>query len=117
MNSFKTPKDKLVCILNCCKVIYNMINASEGKPTGADDFFPILIYIVIRSNPKDLHTNIEFISNFRNPNKMGSEAGYYFTHLISAVAFLKDLNHSKLTGITKEEYQKYFDYLNLSYFF
>ena len=27
INSFKAPRDKLVCIFNCCKVVYSTLNA------------------------------------------------------------------------------------------
>jgi Vacuolar sorting protein 9 (VPS9) domain len=52
MNLYKAPRDKLVCILNCCKVINNLlVNASfssgQNEP-GADEFLPVLIYVTIK---------------------------------------------------------------------
>lgn len=49
---YKAPRDKLVCVLNCCKVINNLLlNASiasnENTP-GADEFLPVLIYVTIK---------------------------------------------------------------------
>ena len=49
---YKAPRDKLVCILNCCKVISNLLlNASiasnENLP-GADEFLHVLIYVTIK---------------------------------------------------------------------
>ncbi len=52
INTYKAPRDKLVCILNCCRVINNLLLnvslATNDNPSGADDFLPILIYIVIK---------------------------------------------------------------------
>lgn len=52
INTYKAPHDKLVCILNCCRVINNLLLnvslATNDNPPGADDFLPILIYIVIK---------------------------------------------------------------------
>lgn len=52
MGGYKAPRDKLVCILNCCRVInnllLNMAMAAQGNPPGADDFLPVLIYVVIK---------------------------------------------------------------------
>ena len=52
INAFKAPREKLLCILNCCKVISNLIlNASiaaNENPPGADEFLPVLIYVTIK---------------------------------------------------------------------
>jgi Rab5 GDP/GTP exchange factor len=52
MNLYKAPRDKLACILNCCKVINNLLlNASvisNDNPPGADEFLPVLIYVTIK---------------------------------------------------------------------
>ena len=54
INRYKAPRDKLVCILNCCKVISNLLlNASIAAkeiPPGADEFLPVLIYVTINVN-------------------------------------------------------------------
>lgn len=52
INMYKAPRDKLVCILNCCKVIGNLLLnaslASKENPPGADEFLPVLIYVTIK---------------------------------------------------------------------
>jgi len=107
INSYKSPRDKLVCILNCCKVIYNLLNTIENKsPAGADEFLPILIYTVLRANPPTTLANIRYIQNFRNPEKMKyGETGYYFTHLVSAVTFLQNLDKANLS-IDPDEFER-----------
>jgi hypothetical protein len=98
----------MVCILNSCKIIYSILNkaSSEGHAAGADEFLPLLIYVVLKSNPPQMHSNIQFISRFRNPSKMITEAGYYFTHVESAIDFIENLDASKLT-IDPEEFERY----------
>eukprot|EP00941_MAST-03F_sp_MAST-3F-sp1_P000874 g874.t1 len=45
MNNYKSPGDKLICIVNCCKVINGLL--AEASPNaGADEFLPALIYVV-----------------------------------------------------------------------
>eukprot|EP01119_Soliformovum_irregulare_P026248 TRINITY_DN9979_c0_g1_i1.p1 TRINITY_DN9979_c0_g1~~TRINITY_DN9979_c0_g1_i1.p1 ORF type:complete len:587 (-),score=159.24 TRINITY_DN9979_c0_g1_i1:6-1547(-) len=106
INGYKTPRDKLVCVLNCCKVIYNLLNKVNPEASfGADDFLPVLIYVILRANPQFLHTNIQYINSFRNPDKMMTEAGYYFTHLVSAVTFIQNLDASVLS-IEPEEFNQ-----------
>eukprot|EP00658_Telonema_sp_P-2_P031377 TRINITY_DN2348_c0_g1_i2.p1 TRINITY_DN2348_c0_g1~~TRINITY_DN2348_c0_g1_i2.p1 ORF type:complete len:488 (+),score=119.52 TRINITY_DN2348_c0_g1_i2:88-1551(+) len=95
---YKAPRDKMVCILNCCKVISNLLtHAREGQPYGADEFLPLLIYIVLKANPDDLHSNMQYITNYRHPSRMASEPGYFFTQLVSAVHFLENVQSSSLS--------------------
>ena len=36
-------------------------------PTGADDFLPVLIYLVLKTKPINPISNIEFIKKYRSP--------------------------------------------------
>ena len=107
MNDFKAPRDKLICILNCCKIIFNLLDhrSKDNKPAGADEFLPILIYTILIANLPNLHSNIQYIQRFRNPSKMSSEAGYYFTNVVCAREFIENLDSSKLT-ITEEDFER-----------
>ena len=51
--------------------------------TGADDFLPVLIYVVIHANPPQLASNLEYIQRFRMHSRMVSESAYFFTQLVS----------------------------------
>lgn len=80
MDSQKTPSDKLTCILNCCKVIIctafsfyeallfiifffltTVLLTSGDSQAGADDFLPHLIYVLMKANPKNLASNMEYV--------------------------------------------------------
>lgn len=52
---------------------------------GADDFLPVLIYVVIHANPPQLASNLEYIQRFRMGSRMVSESAYFFTQLVSAL--------------------------------
>ncbi|MED6167246.1 Vacuolar protein sorting-associated protein 9A [Stylosanthes scabra] len=101
INGFKSPREKLLCIMNCCRVINNLLlNATISEnhvPAGADDFLPVLIYVTIKANPPQLHSNLKFIQLYRWQAKLVSEAAYYFTNLVSAMAFIVDLNATSLS--------------------
>jgi len=105
VNHYKAPRDKLICILNCCKVIFGLIRHLR-KEEGADTFVPILIYVVLKANPPHLLSNVEFINRFRNPAKLQSEAGYYLSSLMGAVSFIETMDHTSLSNITQEEFEK-----------
>ncbi|RDY00378.1 Vacuolar protein sorting-associated protein 9A, partial [Mucuna pruriens] len=64
INGFKAPHEKLLSIMNCCRVINNLLlNAamSEHVPAGADDFLPVLIYVTIKaSSPRTLGSTLHY---------------------------------------------------------
>lgn len=104
INNFKSPRDKVICILNCCTVIYGLLNNTEDE-VGADKFLPVLIYVVIKACPARLVSNIQYILRFRSQERMQGEAGYYVTHLQGAVAFIESMDASCLS-IGQEEFDK-----------
>ncbi len=52
---------------------------------GADDFLPVLIYVVIHANPPQLVSNLLYIERFRMHSRMQSESAYFFTQLVCVV--------------------------------
>ena len=101
LNKYKAPRDKVVCVLNCCKVLYSLLKRQGGEK-GADVFLPILIYVVIKANPPQLYLNCQYIERFRGADRLRAEASYYFTHLQGAIAFIEQMDHNTLS-ITEEE--------------
>ncbi|EJU03773.1 hypothetical protein DACRYDRAFT_21223 [Dacryopinax primogenitus] len=104
INHYKAPRDKLICILNCCKVIFGLIR-HLNREEGADAFIPILIYVVLQANPDHLLSNVEYISRFRSATKLQSEAGYYLSSLMGAVSFIETMDHTSLSNISQEEFE------------
>ncbi|KAK4285046.1 hypothetical protein QN277_001792 [Acacia crassicarpa] len=101
INTFKAPREKLSSIMNCCRVINNLLlNAAMTEnhvPAGADEFLPVLIYVTIKANPPQLQSNLKFIQLYRRQAKLISEPEYYFTNLVSAKSFILDLNDKSLS--------------------
>ncbi|KTW28579.1 hypothetical protein T552_01840 [Pneumocystis carinii B80] len=104
INSYRSPRDKIFCILNCSKVIFGLLRYAKIEES-ADKFIPTLILIILKTNPEHLISNIQYISRFRNPDKLSGESEYYFSSLIAAVAFIENLDKSSLT-ISNEEFEK-----------
>jgi len=91
MDTYKAPRDKMICVLNCCKIINKMLQSSTDKAVGADEFFPLLVYITLAAQPPKLWSNLQFIGRFRNPVKLQGEPGYYFTTLSGVVEFTQTM--------------------------
>lgn len=108
INSYKTPRDKMICISNCCKLVINILSTYYPREQiSADIFLPVIIYLVMKANPPHLHSNLKYISEYRNPDKMLSESAYYLTNLQSSALFWRTADHNSFS-ISKEEFDEWF---------
>ncbi len=97
IKGYRAPRDKVICVLNCCKVIVGLLKSSKSADTSADSFVPLLIYVVLQAHPEHLVSNIQYILRFRNQDKLGGEAGYYLSSLSGAIQFIETLDRTSLT--------------------
>jgi hypothetical protein len=104
IKTYRAPRDKVICVLNSCKVIFGLLRHSKSD-MSADAFMPLLIYVVLQANPEHLVSNVQYILRFRNSEKLGGEAGYYLSSLMGAVQFIESMDRSSLT-ITDEEFEQ-----------
>lgn len=104
INTYRAPRDKVICVLNCCKVIFGYLKNAKGDQS-ADAFVPLLIYTVLRARPEHLVSNVQYIWRFRNQDKLGGEAGYYMSSLMGVITFIENLDRTILT-ISDEEFER-----------
>ncbi|KAM5463029.1 hypothetical protein MauCBS54593_007688 [Microsporum audouinii] len=105
IKGYRAPRDKVICILNCCKVIFGLLRHAKNSDTSADSFIPLLIYVVLRANPEHLVSNVQYILRFRNQDKLSGEAGYYLSSLSGAIQFIESLDRTSLT-VSDEEFER-----------
>ncbi|KAK3076023.1 hypothetical protein LTR53_000200 [Teratosphaeriaceae sp. CCFEE 6253] len=105
INSYRAPRDKVICVLNCCKVIFGFLKSAKADQS-ADAFVPLLIYTVLRARPEHLVSNVQYIWRFRNQEKLGGEAGYYMSSLMGVVTFIENVDRTNLT-ISDEEFERH----------
>ncbi|RKF81761.1 Vacuolar protein sorting-associated protein 9a [Golovinomyces cichoracearum] len=104
IKTYRAPRDKIICVLNCSKVIFGLLKHSKSD-SSADSFMPLLIYVVLQANPEHLVSNVQYILRFRNQEKLVGEAGYYLSSLLGAVHFIENLDRTTLS-ISDEEFEK-----------
>ncbi|CBJ32067.1 conserved unknown protein [Ectocarpus siliculosus] len=78
----------------------------ERDPAGtADDFLPVLIYVVLRARVPRLHSMCEYVQAFHSPVALMSRPGYCFVALRSAVEFLMTLNGAAV-GMSEQDFRR-----------
>ncbi|CDK28649.1 unnamed protein product [Kuraishia capsulata CBS 1993] len=100
INNYRSPRDKTICILNCCKVIFGLIRQQQKQhhiEENADSFVPLLIYVILQSMPSHLPSNLSYIERFRNEEFLVGETSYYVSSLQVACNFIATVNKSLLT--------------------
>ncbi|XP_036371202.1 GTPase-activating protein and VPS9 domain-containing protein 1 isoform X3 [Octopus sinensis] len=92
INAYKTPKDKVQCVYRCSLCIMNLLSmANDRKVPAADDFFPVLIYVIIKANPPCLLSTIQYVNSFYGERVTGEEQ-YWWMQFFSAVKFIKTMD-------------------------
>uniref|UniRef100_A0A671EY62 GTPase activating protein and VPS9 domains 1 n=1 Tax=Rhinolophus ferrumequinum TaxID=59479 RepID=A0A671EY62_RHIFE len=95
ISAYKTPRDKVQCILRMCSTIMNLLSlANEDSVPGADDFVPVLVFVLIKANPPCLLSTVQYISSFYASCLSGEES-YWWMQFTAAVEFIKTIDDRK----------------------
>ncbi|KFQ37596.1 Ras and Rab interactor 3, partial [Mesitornis unicolor] len=96
MHKAYSPEKKIATLLKSCKLIYDsMAHGNPGKPYGADDFLPVLMYVLARSNLTEVLLNVEYMMELMDPALQLGEGSYYLTTTYGALEHIK--NYDKIT--------------------
>ncbi|XP_049755443.1 ras and Rab interactor 3 [Elephas maximus indicus] len=96
MHKAYSPEKKIAILLKTCKLIYDsMALGNPGKPYGADDFLPVLMYVLARSNLTEMLLDVEYMMELMDPALQLGEGSYYLTTTYGALEHIK--NYDKIT--------------------
>lgn len=102
INNYRAPRDKIICILNCCKIIFSFLKVSNHE-TNADAFVPLLILILIKAKTPNLVSNIHYIESYRGEEWLSyGETSYYLSSLQGAINFINTISVESLSIDEKE---------------
>ena len=107
MTEAKSVFDKLECIRDAHTNMNNTIKFSSGKndDAGQDELTPIFQYLVIKAQPKRIHSDINYIKTFLGDSSLRGEEGFLVTQMESATSFIMSIDHEHLK-MSKEDYEK-----------
>ncbi|NXQ57590.1 RIN3 protein, partial [Anthoscopus minutus] len=96
MHKTYSPEKKIGILLKTCKLIYDsMAQGNPGKPYGADDFLPVLMYVLARSNLTEVLLNVEYMMELMDPALQLGEGSYYLTTTYGVLEHIR--NYDKIT--------------------
>ena len=97
INEYRAPRDKIICVLNACKVIFSLLKVNRTE-TNADEFIPLLILVILRAKTPNFISNIRYISRFRGSDWLNhGETSYYLSTIEAAVNFIHEIKFEDLT--------------------
>ena len=114
INEAKSVFDKLDCIQNAYVIMNNTVKFISGKNenAGQDEFTPLFQYILIKSQPERLDSNINYIKCFISDADLMGQNGFYFSQMESAKTFIENIKASDLKMDEKEFNEKREKYQN-----
>ena len=81
-------------MLRCSQTIMNLLSlANERSVPAADDFMPVLIFVLIKANPPCLLSTIQYVESFYS-NRLHGEEQYWWMQFSSAVEFIKTMDYN-----------------------
>ena len=108
----KSPKKKYQVVIEIFQTILKLKKFNDENDISADENIEILIYIFIKIQPKQIHTNIEYMKLFIGDKDV------QLVHLTSVCKLLKEFSYNHLIGIDENEYrqrcQKVLDEININ---
>ena len=98
LNEAKSVFDKLDCIQNAYVIMNNTVKFISGKNEncGQDELTPLFQYILIKSQPERLSTNVNYIKFFLSEEEIMGKNGFFCSQIESACNFILNMKGSDL---------------------
>ncbi|KAM9769979.1 LOW QUALITY PROTEIN: ras and Rab interactor 2-like, partial [Menidia menidia] len=103
MRKMYSPEKKVSLLLRVCKLIYTIMQDNSGRMYGADDFLPMLTYVLAQCDMPELDTDIEYMMELLDPSLLQGEGGYYLTSAYGAMALIKNFQEEQAARVLSSE--------------
>ena len=105
INDKLTPVDKIKSFGKAMEILQNSINFSSGKEElGVDDVVKPLVYIMIKSKPKNISSNYQYCELFLNSELGKKQYGVILTQIGLTMNIIKNMKYNDLIDVTEKQF-------------
>ncbi|XP_037554171.1 ras and Rab interactor 2, partial [Nematolebias whitei] len=97
------PEKKVTTLLRICKLIYTIMEDNSGRLYGADEFLPMLTYVLAQCDMPQLDNEILYMMELLDPSLLHGEGGYYLTSAYGAMSLIKNFQETRATRVLSSE--------------
>ncbi|XP_049456577.1 ras and Rab interactor 2-like [Epinephelus fuscoguttatus] len=103
MSKLYSPEKKVTMLLRVCKLIYTIMEDNSGRLYGADDFLPMLTYVLAQCDMPQLDNEILYMMELLDPSLLHGEGGYYLTSAYGAMSLIKNFQEEQAARVLSSE--------------
>ncbi|KAM9808798.1 ras and Rab interactor 2-like isoform 1-T1 [Syngnathus typhle] len=94
-----SPEKKVTMLLRVCKLIYTIMEDNSGRLYGADDFLPMLTYVLAQCDMPQLDNEILYMMELLDPSLLHGEGGYYLTSAYGAMSLIRNFQEEQAARV------------------
>lgn len=98
-----SPEKKVTMLLRVCKLIYTVMEDNSGRLYGADDFLPMLTYVLAQCDMPQLDNEILYMMELLDPSLLNGEGGYYLTSAYGAMSLIRNFQEEQAARVLSSE--------------
>ncbi|XP_053292324.1 ras and Rab interactor 2 isoform X1 [Pleuronectes platessa] len=98
-----SPEKKVTLLLRVCKLIYTVMEDNSGRLYGADDFLPMLTYVLAQCDMPHLDNEILYMMELLDPSQLHGEGGYYLTSAYGAMSLIRNFQEEQAARVLSSE--------------
>ena len=107
MDKKQTPIDKINSFGKAIDILKNSMTFNSGKKDlGLDDTLSFIIYIILKSEFKNIYTTLNYCTMYINQELGKKHYGNLLTQLQMVINIIKNLKYNDLINVTQEEFGK-----------
>ncbi|XP_034755135.1 ras and Rab interactor 2-like, partial [Etheostoma cragini] len=103
MSKLYSPEKKVTMLLRVCKLIYTIMEDNSGRLYGADDFLPMLTYVLAQCDMPQLDNEILYMMELLDPSLLHGEGGYYLTSAYGAMSLIRNFQEEQAAKVLSSE--------------